>query len=336
MEIVEIDQFLKQKNDYPVLDTRSPSEYAAGHIPRAINLPLFDNVQRATIGSIYKEEGREKAIKVGLRLVGPKLERFIEIAESFGSKKLLIHCWRGGMRSSSLAWLLELYGFEIQVLKGGYKSYRNYLLSFFEQPLKLKILSGSTGSMKTFLLEEMQRMGAQIVDLEKLAHHQGSSFGSHNEGEQPTSEQFQNDILENFLKFSLEKAIWLEDESFIIGKTHLISGLYQLMRKSPRYLIVLPIEQRLEVLVQGYGNLPKEKLIQSTLNIAKKLGKENTQRAVAHIENGEMKEAARIILTYYDKAYSKGINKKAATIEKKFQLSIDNLERVAHSLMKVD
>ena len=336
MEIVEIDQFLKQKNDYPVLDTRSPGEYAAGHIPRAINLPLFDNVQRATIGSIYKEEGRQKAIKVGLRLVGPKLERFIEIAESFGSKKLLIHCWRGGMRSSSLAWLLELYGFEIQVLKGGYKSYRNYLLSFFEQPLKLKILSGSTGSMKTFLLEEMQRMGAQVVDLEKLAHHQGSSFGSHNEGEQPTSEQFQNDILENFLKFSLEKAIWLEDESFIIGKTHLISGLYQLMQKSPRYLIVVPIEQRLEVLVQGYGNLPKEKLIQSTLNIAKKLGKENTQRAVTHIENGEMKKAARIILTYYDKAYSKGINKKAATIEKEFQLSIDNLERVAHSLMKVD
>ena len=336
MEIVEIDQFLKQKNDYPVLDTRSPGEYAAGHIPRAINLPLFDNVQRATIGSIYKEEGRQKAIKVGLRLVGPKLERFIEIAESFGSKKLLIHCWRGGMRSSSLAWLLELYGFEIQVLKGGYKSYRNYLLSFFEQPLKLKILSGSTGSMKTFLLEKMQRMGAQVVDLEKLAHHQGSSFGSHNEGEQPTSEQFQNDILENFLKFSLEKAIWLEDESFIIGKTHLISGLYQLMQKSPRYLIVLPIEQRLEVLVQGYGNLPKEKLIQSTLNVAKKLGKENTQRAVTHIENGEMKEAARIILTYYDKAYSKGINKKAATIEKEFQLSIDNLERVAHSLMKVD
>lgn len=336
MEIVEIDQFLKQKNDYPVLDTRSPGEYAAGHIPRAINLPLFDNVQRATIGSIYKEEGREKAIKVGLRLVGPKLERFIEIAESFGSKKLLIHCWRGGMRSSSLAWLLELYGFEIQVLKGGYKSYRNYLLSFFEQPLKLKILSGSTGSMKTRLLKEMQRMGAQVVDLEKLAHHQGSAFGSHNEGEQPTSEQFQNDILENFLKFSLEKAIWLEDESFIIGKTHLISGLYQLMQKSPRYLIVVPIEQRLEVLVQGYGNLPKEKLIQSTLNIAKKLGKENTQRAVTHIENGEMKKAARIILTYYDKAYSKGINKKAATIEKEFQLSIDNLERVAHSLMKVD
>ncbi|EPR69497.1 tRNA 2-selenouridine(34) synthase MnmH [Cyclobacterium qasimii] len=311
MHVIEIDQFLKNKNEFPVLDTRSPGEYESGHMPGAINLPLFNNDQRAIIGTIYKEEGREKAIKAGLKLIGPKLVDFIEIAESLGSKKLLIHCWRGGMRSSSLAWLLELYGFDIHVLKGGYKSYRNYLLSFFDQPLKLKIVAGTTGSMKTRLLQEMEKNGAQIVDLEGLAHHQGSAFGSHMEEMQPTSEQFQNDILEKFLSFSLEQPIWLEDESFIIGKAHLIAPLYQLMQESPRFHIVVPKEQRLEVLVKGYGSLPKDKLIQSTHDIAKKLGKENCELAIGHIENGEMSQAASIILGYYDKAYGKGLNKKS-------------------------
>jgi len=336
MQAIEIDQFLRNKNDFPVLDTRSPGEYAAGHIPGAISFPLFDNTQRATIGTIYKQEGREKAIKTGLKLIGPQLVRFIEIAESFGSQKLLIHCWRGGMRSSSLAWLLELYGFEIHVLNGGYKSYRNYLLSFFDQPMKLKIVAGTTGSMKTRLLEEMEKMGAQVVDLEGLAHHQGSAFGSHKEEIQPSSEQFQNDVLEKFLSFSLEQPIWLEDESFIIGKTHLIAPLYHLMEESSRFHIVLPKEQRLKVLVKDYGSLPKEKLIQSTHKIAKKLGKENCELAISHIENGEMTEAASIILSYYDKAYAKGLNKKSKTIVGEIPLSIERLSEVAASLINIE
>ena len=239
------------------------------------------------------------------------------------------------MRSSSLAWLLELYGFDIHVLKGGYKSYRNYLLSFFEQSLKLKIVAGTTGSMKTRLLKEMESKGAQVVDLEGLAHHQGSAFGSHIEETQPTSEQFQNDVLEKFLGFSLEQPIWLEDESFIIGKAHLIAPLYQLMQKSPRFHLVVPKEQRLEVLVKGYGSLPKDKLIQSTHNIAKKLGKENCELAINHIENGEMSQAAGIILSYYDKAYGKGLIKKSKTIVEEIPMSLENLSEVAASLINV-
>ena len=240
------------------------------------------------------------------------------------------------MRSSSLAWLLELYGFEILVLKGGYKAYRNYLLSFFDQPLKLKIVAGTTGSMKTSLLKEMETKGAQIVDLEGLAHHQGSAFGSHKEESQPSSEQFQNDILEKFLYFSLEKPIWLEDESFIIGKAHIIAPLYQLMQESPRYHIVVSKEQRLKVLVNGYGSLPKDKLIKSTYDIAKKLGKENCELAVNHIENGEMSQAASIILSYYDKAYGKGLNKKAKTVVREIPMNLDNLSEVAASLIKIE
>ena len=336
MQIIEIDQFLRLKNDFPVLDTRSPAEYWSGHIPGAVNLPLLDNDQREEIGTLYKQVGREKAIKIGLKFIGPKMVDFIEKAETLGSKKILIHCWRGGMRSGSLAWLLGLYGFEIQVLKGGYKAYRNQMLSYFDRPLKLKIITGSTGSMKTRLLEEMKNQGAQVVDLEGLAHHQGSAFGNHKGNEQPSSEQFQNDIFEAFLRFYPEKPIWLEDESFTIGKVHLITPLYHLMQSSPHYHVVLPKEQRIKVLVNDYGNLPREKLIDSTEKIAKKLGKLNCEKAISHIENGEMAEAANIILNYYDKAYTKGINKKAKTIVGKFDLSLESIDQLATLLIRVD
>jgi tRNA 2-selenouridine synthase len=190
--------------------------------------------------------------------------------------------------------------------------------------------------MKTRLLEEMKNQGAQVVDLEGLAHHQGSAFGNHKGNEQPSSEQFQNDIFEAFSRFSPEKPIWLEDESFTIGKVHLITPLYHLMQSAPHYHIVLPKEQRIKVLVNDYGNLPREKLIDSTEKIAKKLGKLNSEKAISHIENGEMAEAANIILNYYDKAYTKGINKKAKTIVGKFDLSLESIDQLATSLIRID
>jgi tRNA 2-selenouridine synthase len=334
MEIIGIDQFLRLKSDFPVLDTRSPAEYVSGHIPGAVNLPLLENDQREEIGTLYKQEGRKNAIKLGLKFIGPKMTDFIEKAENLSSQKILIHCWRGGMRSASLAWLLELYGFEILVLKGGYKAYRNRMLSYFDGPLKLKVITGSTGSMKTRLLEEMKNQGAQVVNLEALANHQGSVYGNHKGNRQPSSEQFQNDIFEAFLKFSPEKPIWLEDESFTIGKVHLITSLYHLMQNAPHFHVVLPKELRVKVLVNDYGSLPREKLIDSTKKIAKKLGKVNCEKAISHIENGEMAEAANIILNYYDKAYTKGINRKAKTIVGEFDLNLKNLNQLATLLVR--
>ncbi|SHM61421.1 tRNA 2-selenouridine synthase [Cyclobacterium lianum] len=333
MELIDVKEFLDLRREgFPVLDTRSPAEFSAGHIPGAINLSLFTNEERAAVGTIYKDKGQKPAIKTGLSFVGPKMISFIERAEALGSGELLVHCWRGGMRSQSMAWLLELYGFHIRVLKGGYKAFRNAMLTYFENPPELKILSGETGSMKTRLLQEMDALGAQVVDLEKLAHHQGSSFGNQMSTGQPTTEQFQNDIFEAFLSKSQNGPIWLEDESFSIGKVGLIEPLYKTMQLAPHYVVALPKEQRIAVLVEAYGSIPREGLAAATRQISKKLGKDQTEKAVAYIQAGRLEQAVAIILRYYDKAYRIGIQKKASRIAGTFPFESHEIRKLARRL----
>lgn len=334
MEAIGVQEFHKLKyQGVPVLDTRSPAEFQSGHIPEAISFPLFDNEERATIGTIYKQEDRKIAIKKGLALIGPKMLDFIEKAEALGASNLLVHCWRGGMRSQSMAWLLELYGFQVQVLLGGYKAYRNAMLEYFEVPPALKILSGETGSMKTLLLREMQSLGAQVVDLENFANHQGSSFGNQLSKGQPSTEQFQNDLYEAFLQLDQRKPVWLEDESFSIGRVRLIEPLYKNMQLAPHYLVALPKEKRIAVLVESYGDIPEDHLIQATRQISKKLGKELTNEAVVKIQSGQLAEAVAIILTYYDKAYIKGIQKKSSRIVGEFHSTGNDLQEMAMKLI---
>ncbi|MFO7823245.1 MAG: tRNA 2-selenouridine(34) synthase MnmH [Cyclobacterium sp.] len=334
MKVIGVQEFLTLKSEgIPVLDTRSPAEFQSGHIPGAISFPLFENEERATIGTIYKQENKQKAIKAGLDLIGPKMSGFIERAEALGSSQLLVHCWRGGMRSQSMAWLLELYGFQIQVLHGGYKAFRNAMLSYFEAPPALKVLSGATGSMKTRLLHEMQSLGAQVVDLEMLANHQGSSFGNQLSTGQPSTEQFQNEVYEAFVQLDQSQPIWLEDESFSIGKVKLIETLYRNMQTAPHYLLVMPREKRIAVLVESYGKIPPENLVQATQHIEKKLGKELCREAVEKIRSGQLKAAVGIILTYYDKAYTKGIEKKSSFIKAEFHFNDADLREMAKKLI---
>lgn len=311
----KIDAFalLQKQHIYkrPLLDTRSPAEFASGHIPGAVSFPLFDDDERASVGTTYKQQGDKNAIKAGLDFIGPKMRVFLEKAEELGSNRLTLHCWRGGMRSQSLAWLLDLYGFEVEVLEGGYKSYRNALMDFFSTPLPLRVLSGPTGSMKTFILQEMQQQGAQVVDLEKLARHMGSSFGNAMCSGQPSTEQFQNDVFEAFLKLDTNRPIWLEDESFSIGKVKFPEPLFAQKQQAPVLHISLPRQRRIQVLVEQYGQLEHGKLVEATEGIARRLGGANTSQAITLIRNGRLSEAVDIILGYYDAAYERSRLKKA-------------------------
>ena len=192
MKKAGVTTFLETEN--PVLDVRSPSEFRKGHIPGALSLPLFSDEERAEVGTLYKQSSRQEAIKKGLEIVGPKMRGFIEACEAIGGSTFNLYCWRGGMRSDSMAWLLERYGFEVSLLEGGYKAYRNAMMQDFAIPLHLKMLTGFTGSGKTDVLQAMQELGVQIIDLEGLAQHQGSSFGNQLTTGQPTTEMFQNQL----------------------------------------------------------------------------------------------------------------------------------------------
>ena len=164
-----------------LLDVRTPAEFRQGHIPAAANLPLFSDAERAEVGTLYKQQGRQAAVRRGLALVGPRMEAMatdlVAWSERSAGKPLRLHCWRGGMRSASVAWLAQQLELPVLLLEGGYKSYRRWVLELFERSWPLRLLGGRTGSGNTDLLLALQELGAAVVDLEWLAHHRGSSFG---------------------------------------------------------------------------------------------------------------------------------------------------------------
>ena len=301
-------------SDRPLLDVRSPAEFAHGHIPGAISFPLFSNQERARIGTLYKQTGRREAFEEGLRVVGPKMVDFVRKAEDLHAEALTIYCWRGGMRSNSMGWLLGQAGFEVAVLEGGYKRYRGHLMAFFESPLDLRILTGLTGSGKTAVLQAMREHGDQVIDLEGIANHKGSSFGNVLSAGQPTTEQFQNDLFEAFAQLDTDRPIWVEDESIGIGGVYLPQPLFARMRTSEHVLLEVDPDQRLDLLVDDYGQLDPALLKEATANISKKLGLENMRAAHDAIDGGDLRTAATIILRYYDRMYRKSIGKKRSRI----------------------
>lgn len=333
MDKVDVSAFLSSDLETPIIDVRSPGEYDKGHIPGAISIPLFTNEERAAVGTLYKQRGQHVAIKEGLKIVGPKMVSFIEQAEATGHNHLRVHCWRGGMRSESMAWLFERYGFSTSLLVGGYKAYRNSVLGYFDQPLKLIVLTGYTGCQKTELLHEMSRLGAQVIDLEGLANHQGSSFGNAKTDGQPSSEQFQNNLHAYCQSLDPSQPIWIEDESICIGNVSLPESLFRQMSLAPHIRITAATEQRLQFLVKDYGDIDPQKLKASTKAISKRLGTENTEEALSAIDNGNLYQAASLILGYYDRQYEKSISKKSKQIIDDFTLESDQLQTLAKILI---
>ena len=211
MQKIEPEVFLEQSEQLSIIDVRSPGEFGEGHIPGAVNMPLFDNDERAVIGTLYKRQGKNTAVLKGLEIVGPKMAAFAKQAMKLAvDNKILVHCWRGGMRSESMAWLFEKVGLDCQLLEGGYKAYRSFCVAQMESIKSVVILKGSTGSGKTEILEELQRRQEQMVDLEGMAHHRGSSFGGIGQLPQPTTQQFQNDLYAALAPLSFEQRIWVE------------------------------------------------------------------------------------------------------------------------------
>ena len=299
-----------------IIDVRSPAEYEHAHIPGAVNLPLFDNDERAMIGTTYKKQSREAAIKAGLPLFGNKMLPMIETVESWmaAAQKenhltkptLYVHCWRGGMRSAAVAWLLDLYGYKVIQLTGGYKAYRNWVLEQFTIAYPLKVLGGYTGSGKTEILHALQEKNYSVIDLEGLAHHKGSAFGAIGQLAQPSQEMFENILAKKLFEVNKnKKPIWIEDESQRIGTVLIPTPLFHLMRNSTCYFMTIPFEQRLLFILEGYGKFDQQSLIEATERIQKRLGGLETKNALAHIMQGELKEAFSILLKYYDKWYEK-------------------------------
>jgi len=322
---VHIEEFLLLAERYPVLDVRSPGEYNHAHIEHAYSFPLFSDEERKIVGTAYKQESRQKAIKIGLDYFGLKMRKMVEEAELICDKvqssklkqddnnpagrTILVHCWRGGMRSGAIGWLLDLYGFEVYLLVGGYKSFRRWTLEQFEKTYRFKVVGGYTGSGKTYLLNELVKRKENVIDLEGLAKHKGSAFGNLGMPAQPTQEQFENLLSICLWKSSKrDEAIWVEDESQRIGDVNIPIALWKQMRKQPLLFVDIPFEERLTFLVKEYGKHERERLVNAIIRIKKRLGGLETKEAINALIEDRISDCFRILLTYYDKWYTKGMH----------------------------
>jgi len=320
-----IDEFLTLIKHNQVLDVRSPGEFKHAHIPGAISFPLFTDEERKIVGTAYKQESKQIAVKIGLKYFGKKMVKMVEEVENLQSsfynlknnvdpdeKRVLLHCWRGGMRSAGVAWLLDLYGFKVFTLVGGYKAYRNWVLQQFEKEYPINILGGFTGSGKTEVLHELAKTGQQIIDLEGLASHKGSAFGAIGQPPQPTQEQFENLLAKvlSTIKCDAGSILYLEDESQRIGEVNIPSVLFKQMREKKVLFLNIPFEERLNFIVANYGKFKKEELVNAVIRIKKKLGGLETKTAINALVEDDVKNCFVVLLQYYDKLYQKGLLKR--------------------------
>jgi len=309
----------------PVLDVRSPSEFAQGHIPGATNLPLFTDAERAEIGTLYKQEGRQPAVVRGLAVVGPKMGALAaaltqaatpptSLATSLPTVPLRLHCWRGGMRSGSVAWLARQLDLPVLLLDGGYKAYRRWVLALFERPWPLRLLGGRTGTGKTDLLLALRARGVAVVDLEGRAHHRGSSFGALGLPPQPSSEHYENLLAADLTALAGASQIWLEAESSQVGRCRLPAGLWRQMQAAPALEVQRPLERRVAHLVAIYGQQDPVGLAEATQRIARRLGPQRTALALAAIAAADWATACRSMLDYYDRCYDHDLSSHAVEV----------------------
>jgi len=309
----ELEKFKNYKG--PLIDVRSPIEYYKGHMTNSINIPLFDNDERAIIGTTYKKRGKEKAVIEGLKIVDRKIEillnkifRYIEIYKTNNNIKdkeqlIRIYCSRGGMRSASISWLLDKYEFNSVTLKGGYKNYRKWIIDSFSRKLNIIVIGGKTGTGKTILLNILERNGFQTIDLEGFANHRGSTFGGLGMNEQPTNEQFENVISEKLNTFDINKNVFVEAESANIGKCKIPYEFFKQMKEARRIEIIRSETNRINELVNTYSVFSEEDLQESVLRIKKRLGPQRTKMALQAIKDRKWDLVCKAVLDYYDKCY---------------------------------
>lgn len=348
-----IEDFLRLRDaGLPLLDVRSPSEYRTAYMAGARNLPLFSDEERAQVGTVYARQGQEAASLLALRLVGGRLADMVETARSLcppmslppdallsppagrpdatescpppagdaaapadgtPRRHVLLHCWRGGLRSRSMAWLLESCGFVAHVLRGGYRAFRAHVRQELARPRPVLVLGGFTGCGKTDMLHALAAGGEQVIDLEGLAHHRGSAFGAVAlPGEQPGNEAFENALFELWRRLDPQRPVWLEDESRRIGHVTLCEEFFRHIVRAPLVMVDLPLPLRQRRLVRIYGGTENgaapspeiaEALCAALEKLRRRLGSEDCARCCRLVREGRLDEAAARVLHYYDKCY---------------------------------
>jgi tRNA 2-selenouridine synthase len=296
-----------------IIDVRSPAEFAEDHLPGAINLPVLSDAQRATVGTIYVQNSRLEARKLGAALVARNVADHIDayFADKPGSYRPLIYCWRGGQRSGSMALILKQVGWRAEVLDGGYRTYRrlvSQMLYDADFDWKLVLLDGNTGCAKTDIINAIDDPVVQAVDLEGLARHRGSVFGGFVDAPQPSQKAFETSLVDAFAALDRARPVVLEAESSKIGNLLVPPALWKAMQAAPRIRLSAPLDQRAQYLTRAYADIVTDP---ARLNgIIEKLrdlhSRDVLDRWRALAAAGELKAlAAALMQDHYDAAYAR-------------------------------
>lgn len=331
-----IDEFLMLRQSMPVIDVRSEGEYAEGHVAEAFNIPILSDAERKEVGTDYKQKGRHDAIMTGFRLVGPRLGEIVAETEKVSAgRDIIVHCWRGGMRSANYCKFVGMAGVRTLSLEGGYKTYRQKAIESFGVPLQLVVIGGCTGSGKTDVIRALKANGEQVLDLEGIASHRGSAFGALMLPPQPTTEQFQNNLFEAIHKLDPTRRVWVEDESIAIGRVFLPQPLWNQMISSPVIELDVPKEGRIKRLVNEYGAADKEEFLAAMVKITRKLGGQHFKAAKEKLLVDDMTATIDILLTYYDRAYRTGLTGKKHRIKQTCPWDGDDPHAFAATLKEI-
>ena len=297
-------QFLNKVKQFPVIDVRSPGEFAQGHLPGACNIPLFTDAERAVVGTLYVQSGREDAIQKGLDFGLSKTGWYLKTLRKIAVPgNILLHCWRGGLRSAMMAEVFNKAGYDVELLNGGYKAYRRFIRESLSAKANIVVLGGFTGSGKTDLLHAIKEKGEQVIDLEGLASHKGSVFGALGQPPQPSNEQFENSLYSRWSELDLSGLVWVEDESRMIGRVTLPDPTVEHISNGMLIKIEMDITVRINRMVREYAGFDPQSLADAITRIGERLGGSRTKEALSALENKRFAEVAAIALSYYDKAY---------------------------------
>ncbi|MFH1937253.1 MAG: tRNA 2-selenouridine(34) synthase MnmH [Bacteroidota bacterium] len=308
---LEVSDFLIASESTPLVDVRSPAEFQQGHIPGAINIPLFNDLERAEVGTLYVRSGRDQALLRGLDIILPKTKKILQaLRDGVPGTNLLLYCWRGGLRSLNMAWLFKTNGYNVSLLEGGYKAYRRFIRIRMDEDAWVIVLGGYTGSGKTEVLNHLAEIGEQVIDLEMLASHKGSAFGGIGLPDQPTNDQFENNLFDQWQRLDKKRLIWLEDESRMIGKVTLPDPVVKKIKESPMIVLEVPKEIRVGRLVREYAGIEDRLLSEAVMKIESRLGKARAKGALISIQAKDYAQVTDQILSYYDKSYSFSINRR--------------------------
>lgn len=292
-----------------IVDARTPLEFAEDHLPGAINVPILTDAERVEIGTLYKQQGPQAARIRGLQLTCHRFPAIVAtIAEAATGRPVLVYCWRGGLRSESIAMLLEMTGYPVVKLAGGYKTFRNTVTSFFEAvslPVQLVVLHGMTGSGKTEFLLQLPKDRYTTIDLEGLARHRGSAFGALGLGDQPPQKWFDTQLWNAFRKAPADRPIVVEGESKRIGQITLPGDLYEVMAASTKIWCNVSVDTRVQRLAAEYAvEEYRQPMIEALERIKKKLGGQHYEELSTKLADWDIAGVARgLIEHYYDKLY---------------------------------